>query len=140
MVPQVFIARMNDLEQVVKVDSDVTGNENRRDAISRAIQSEQCLILIDGETLGGFLLYHTHFFDCAFISLIIVSPLTRRQGYARHLLEYFMKVSPTSKVFSSTNQSNEPMRRVFASAGFIESGVIENLDEGDPEIVYFKER
>lgn len=30
------------------------------------------------------------------------------------------------------------MQRMCEALGFVRSGYIENLDEGDPEIVYFK--
>jgi hypothetical protein len=28
------------------------------------------------------------------------------------------------------------MQKVFHANGFIQSGIVENLDEGDPEIIY----
>ena len=37
-----------------------------------------------------------------------------------------------------SKQSNFPMQRLLATLGFDRSGFIENLDEGDPELVYFK--
>jgi hypothetical protein len=30
------------------------------------------------------------------------------------------------------------MQAVYESLGFVRSGFVENLDEGDPEIIYFK--
>ena len=53
-------------------------------------------------------------------------------------MEYFFCISPTKKIFSSTNQSNKRMQEVFKANGFIQSGFVENLDDGDPEIIYFK--
>jgi hypothetical protein len=54
------------------------------------------------------------------------------------LIKYFEKISPTQKIFSSTNKSNEKMHRLFSSIGYIKSGSVENLDEDDPEIIYYK--
>jgi hypothetical protein len=34
--------------------------------------------------------------------------------------------------------SNTIMQELFEKLGYIRSGYIENLDEGDPEIIYFK--
>jgi len=54
----------------------------------------------------------------------------------KHLQE---SVPPSSKkLFTSTNLSNLPMQSLLAQLNFKLSGVIENLDEGDPELVYFK--
>lgn len=47
---------------------------------------------------------------------------------------------PQPKLFTSTNRSNLPMRALLLKAGFIESGYIENLDENDPELVFFYPR
>ena len=44
----------------------------------------------------------------------------------------------TPKLFTSTNLSNLPMQSLLAKLEYQLSGVIHNLDEGDPEIVYFK--
>ena len=41
------------------------------------------------------------------------------------------------KLFTSTNQSNTPMQALLALLGYVRSGVIDNLDPGDPELVYF---
>ncbi|MEO0538637.1 MAG: GNAT family N-acetyltransferase, partial [Cyanobacteria bacterium P01_A01_bin.123] len=40
--------------------------------------------------------------------------------------------------FTSTNESNLLMQALMAKLRYIPSGIINNLDEGDPELVYFK--
>jgi ribosomal protein S18 acetylase RimI-like enzyme len=92
----------------------------------------------DGKAIGIGILEYT-FFEHGFISLIYVSPAARRTGAGERLLQYLVSICGTPKVFSSTNQSNGPMQALFAKAGFEPSGVIHNLDPGDPEIVYYKE-
>lgn len=44
----------------------------------------------------------------------------------------------TAKLFTSTNESNVAMQRLCDRLGYVRSGFIENLDERDPEVVYFK--
>ncbi|MFD3449354.1 GNAT family N-acetyltransferase [Microbacteriaceae bacterium 4G12] len=133
-------ARIEDLEKIVEIDSEVIGNKSRRAYIQNAIEFGRCIVAIEGDSIVGFLIYDTNFFDCAFISLIIVSPSKRRKGYASYLMDYMVNISPTTKIFSSTNRSNYDMQRVFEANGFVQSGIVENLDEGDPEIVYFKSK
>jgi hypothetical protein len=53
-------------------------------------------------------------------------------------MKYFEKISPTQKIFSSTNKSNEKMHGLFSSIEYVKSGFVENLDEDDPEIIYYK--
>ncbi|RSK26314.1 GNAT family N-acetyltransferase [Bacillus sp. HMF5848] len=131
-------ANMNNLDELVHIDSEAIGNTSRRSYIEQSIEFGRCIIVKEENAVVGFLIYDTNFFDCTFISLIIVSPSKRRSGYASILLDYLMGIAPTEKVFSSTNQTNITMQKVFNKNGFVESGIVENLDEGDPEIIYFK--
>ena len=133
-------AQISDLNAIVQVDRQVIGNTSRRDFIENAIKQGRCILVNENEDVAGFLIYDTHFFECTFISLIIVSPATRRKGYASHLMNYLVRTAPTDKIFSSTNRSNENMQKVFEANGFVQSGIVENLDEGDPEIIYFKSK
>ncbi|WLR57672.1 GNAT family N-acetyltransferase [Mesobacillus subterraneus] len=135
------MAHLYNLEELVDIDEEVIGHNSRREYIKRAIEDERCIVAYDIKNqIVGFLLFDTHFFDCSFISLIIVRPTERRKGYATALIDYFIHISPTRKIFSSTNKSNKSMQEVFKVNGFIESGFIENLDEGDPEIIYYRSK
>ncbi len=133
-------AKLEDVENIIAVDREVTGNDSRREHIKKAVEDDRCIVVICESKIVGFLIFDTNFFNNSFISLIIVSPKARRKGYATSLMDYFVNISPTEKVFSSTNQSNKDMQKVFIANGFKQSGVVENLDEGDPEIIYFKLR
>lgn len=59
-----------------------------------------------------------------------------RRGVGLRLLAAAMAACRTAKLFTSTNQSNLAAQRLFAGAGFVRSGHIEHLDEGDPELLY----
>jgi GNAT superfamily N-acetyltransferase len=134
------MAQSNNIDDLAKIDEEVIGSNSRREYIRKAIEEERCIIALNKNLIVGFLIFDTHFFDCSFISLIIVRPAERRKGYATSLIQYFIKISATKKVFSSTNKSNHRMLEVFKVNGFIESGFIENLDEDDPEIIYFRSK
>jgi ribosomal protein S18 acetylase RimI-like enzyme len=134
---EVKYAQVSDLEAIVAIDQQVIGHANRRGEIEKAIKEQACLVINEGKAVG-FLLYDTQFFENSFVSLIIIAPEERRKGHASSLLKYFEKVSPTEKIFSSTNQSNIEMQKVFQKNGYTPSGMIENLDPGDPELIYFK--
>ncbi|MEQ2528428.1 GNAT family N-acetyltransferase [Bacillaceae bacterium CLA-AA-H227] len=127
-----------DLEEVVNIDSEVIGSDSRCGYFKKAIDEARCIGVIHENAIMGFLIFDTHFFDCSFIPLIIVKPSERRKGYATSLIQHFISIAPTTKIFSSTNQSNKQMHEVFKRNGFIQSGYVDNLDEGDPEIIYFR--
>lgn len=133
-------ASIDDLDSILHIDIDVIGNDSRRDYIKHTIYEGRCVIVKEDNSISGFLTYDTNFFDCTFLSLIIVSPAKRRHGYASSLLSYMLSHSPTQKIFSSTNESNESMQAVFNTNGFVRSGIVENLDEGDPEIIFYTKK
>lgn len=133
-------ANEHDLKKIVDIDKKIIGCDRRKEEIDQAIKEERCLIISSEKELSGFLIYHVHFFECCFISLIMIDPAHQRKGLASILLTHMTQVSPTEKLFSSTNESNESMKRVFAKNGFSKSGFVDNLDEGDPEIIYFRSR
>lgn len=73
-----------------------------------------------------------------FIPLVVVSDASRRTGVGRQLMTHLERVASAQKVFTSTNTSNLPMRQLLAQLGYQHSGTIENLDPGDPELVFVK--
>ncbi|WP_088072455.1 GNAT family N-acetyltransferase [Gottfriedia luciferensis] len=130
-------AVINDIKQIVDLDSFVIGRRVRENQIRKSIQENRCIVCEINNEIVGFLIYHHYFYGHLFIDLIIVNPRLRRIGIAKKLIEYVENFNE-NKIFSSTNKSNMPMQKVFHSLGYLESGIIDNLDEGDPEIIFVK--
>ncbi|MFF3024601.1 GNAT family N-acetyltransferase [Gottfriedia sp. NPDC057948] len=130
-------AEMNDCESIVILDSQIIESRIRENQIKISIEENRCIVCEMNKRIVGFMIYHKFFFGHLFIDLIIVSPKTRRLGIAKNLMKY-AEVLSKKKLFSSTNKSNSQMQNVFQSLGYIESGFIDNLDEGDPEIIIVK--
>ena len=113
---------------------------DRRDRVAdlTAAQIEGRLVVAerDGEIVG----YATHgrFFEYDFVEMLIVRPSDRRTGVATALVSAIESRSQTGKLFTSTNRSNMAMQRLCARLGFEPSGVVDNLDEGDPEMFFMK--
>lgn len=131
-------ATVDEIEVVCHIDQSVLGNDSRRGFLAQAVKEGKCFLVKTDENAAGFVIYNTNFYENAFISLVIVSPDFRRQGVATELIRHIESVCQTEKLFTSTNESNVQMQRLCNSLGFIKSGWIDNLDEGDPEVVYFK--
>ncbi|MEK5254426.1 GNAT family N-acetyltransferase [Paenibacillus sp. FSL F4-0125] len=132
-------ATISDLSMLCKIDSMVIGSEVRKPKIEQYILNEQCVVATMNSEPVGFACYDTTFFECCFIQLVIVNPNFRRLGIAGALIRYTEEHCPTPKLFTSTNESNTIMQQVCRSLGFIRSGIIENLDDGDPEWIYYKQ-
>jgi ribosomal protein S18 acetylase RimI-like enzyme len=137
---KIELAGKSDLGELLAIDRAVIGNDHRSAMIEKYIQERSCLVCKIEGMCAGFLLSDKQFFDHWFVSLVIVHPDCRQRGVARRLFTAFEELSDEEKIFSSTNQSNSIMHRLFLSLGYEKSGVIENLDEGDREVIYVKKR
>ena len=127
-----------DTEHVWTVERAAVGNPGRRDFLQDAIEAGQCYVARLDDDCAGLAVLDESFYGNAFISLLIVRPEFRGRGVASALIRHLESVCPTKKLFTSTNESNVVMQKLCEKLGFARSGRIENLDEGDPEVVYFK--
>lgn len=129
---------LRDLDLLVAFDDIARSSEERRSLIQQGLaDSSVSVVLVDGAP-KGYALLHYRFFGHAFIELVYVCADSRRSSLGSRLIEHIWQNASGSKLFTSTNQSNTPMQAVLAKLGFEESGIIHNLDPGDPEFVYFK--
>lgn len=135
---QVRVATPADTPAILAVDALALADPARARQITRAIEQGQCRVAVDAGRIVGYVMQDHGFFGHGFVSLIVVAAACRRQGVALRLLQAAVTACDTAKLFTSTNQSNVAARRLMAKAGFVPSGMIENLDEGDPELVYVK--
>jgi ribosomal protein S18 acetylase RimI-like enzyme len=90
------------------------------------------------ETAIGYVVLDYSFYENGFISMLYVHADYRRRCVGERLMQQIEEVCRTAKLFTSTNLSNIAMQRLLAKLGYVLSGVIHNLDEDDPELVYFK--
>jgi GNAT superfamily N-acetyltransferase len=97
------------------------------------------LALVD-ETPAGFAIVTGHFYAYPFVDLLYVAETCRRRGVGAALMTHCERAHHADRIFTSTNESNAPMRALLAGLGWAPSGQIDNLDPGDPELVFVKLR
>lgn len=131
-------ACLEDLNAIVAFDPVANSDPYRSAYLRESIGANQCLVACANSEIVGYGVLNYHFFGCGFVSLVVTHPKFRRQGIATRLLVAMENSCATPKIFLSTNQSNVPMQALAERLGYVRSGIIENLDEGDPELVYFK--
>jgi ribosomal protein S18 acetylase RimI-like enzyme len=130
-------ATEDDLAAVLAVDAALMGTA-RVAALEKAVRERHAYLAREGWDVIGFAVVAPSFFEQYFIELVVVHPDHRRRGAATALIRHIERIVPAEKLFTSTNQSNAPMQALCERLGYVRSGWIENLDEGDPEIIYFK--
>jgi GNAT superfamily N-acetyltransferase len=113
--------------------------ERAREILESAIASHECLVHVDGGEMNGFVITNTRaFFGRDFVKLLVVSPAHRRSGIGSALLEAATATATTETIFASTNESNAAMRALFEREGWTLSGTLTGIDEGDPELVFYR--
>ncbi|MNM56373.1 hypothetical protein D3C76_534320 [compost metagenome] len=141
--PTIRLAQREDLDALVELDAIARNDPGRRRFIAQATACSQCWVAVEAHAaslLIGYGVLNQAFFDQPFIPLIVVKASARRRGVASAILRTLEAQCTGRKLFTSTNASNTPMRTLLSQHGFIGSGQIENLDEGDPELIYVKLR
>ena len=127
-----------DVDAMLACDAYAQAHASRGDAVRAAVGQGHCQVAVHAGQVAGYVLTRDDFFDYGFVSLVVVSPAHLRRGVGVRLLAAAEAACTTAKLFTSTNQSNLAAQQLVASAGFVRSGQIDHLDEGDPELVYMK--
>ena len=133
----VRLATETDVAALIALDS-VAEHETQRAAQIRAWCGQgDCYLAEEQDVVMGYGVLHYHFFGCGFIEMLMVGERYRRRGVGQALITALKSHCRHPKLFTSTNRSNLPMQRLLLNAGFVASGQIDNLDDGDPEQVFF---
>lgn len=133
------MATKGDLTDLFELDHLARANaENRSAFIQQAVDNNECyLFRQDGKSVAYFV-FNYRFFRNGFLEMIYVKEGMRGNGIGSAILDYIETLCEKEKLFTSTNESNDRMHSLMAKKNFVRSGIIENLDEADPEIIYFK--
>jgi ribosomal protein S18 acetylase RimI-like enzyme len=132
------MASDGDVKAITAIDQVAQYDTQRRHFIERAVVNAGCWVAVtDGQILGYSVFGYT-FYDHGFVSMVYVAEGHRRLGVGEALLRRTESECRTPRLFTSTNLSNLPMQALLNKLGYALSGIVHNLDEGDPEVVYFK--
>ena len=126
-----------DIPDLVALDTIAAASPERRDAIAGWVVGGQCHVAVQAGQVAGYAALTTSFFHAPCVEMLMVAAAARRSGVGLALLRHCTTlVGDGEKLWSSTTRSHAPMQALFARAGFMPSGIVENLDEGDPELIY----
>lgn len=131
-------AVVTDIEALCSLDLVARREQGRREFIRREVVSGNCFVAVTNETIIGYGVLNYTFYDNGCIDMLYVNAEHRRCGVGEALLRHMESLCRTPKLFTSTNLSNLRMQSLLAKSAYELSGVIHNLDEGDPELVYLK--
>lgn len=128
-----------DIETLCALDLIARRENERREFIRREVVAGNCFVAVMNDTVVGYGVLNYTFYYNGCIDMVYVDSDQRRCGAGAALIKHMESLCNTPKLFTSTNLSNLPMQSLLAKLDYVSSGVIHNLDDGDPEIVYFKQ-
>lgn len=131
-------ATQADIAGILALDPEVAQDESRSRHIHEWVSKGFAYVALVDQRLTGYAVLEYSFFYLGFISMVMVSEAGRRQGVGAALISHVESICKTRKLFTSTNESNEPMKALLHRLAFEPSGVVYNLDDDDPELFYFK--
>jgi GNAT superfamily N-acetyltransferase len=127
-----------DFEAIMTLAADVLGPERAGPFVRSHLDRHHLLVAAEGPDVLGVIAYRTDWFQCTFVSLVAVSKDHRQQGVARALFRAVEEMSPSPRLYSSTEETNGVSIRMHAALGFVPSGHIDNLPQGYRELLFYK--
>ncbi len=128
------------MDTLVLIDPRLAGDARQRDHLAELLGGGLSWAAFAGGEPRGFAVVTRHFYGFPFVDLLVVVEPRRRDGVGTALMDRCESAHDADRIFTSTNESNTPMRRLLAKAQWEVTGLIENLDPGDPELVFVKFR
>ena len=135
---EIRLPRLADAMPCSELATLVIGEERAGAFIKSHLERHHLIVADAGDDVVGFLAYRTDWFQCTFVSLVVVREDFRRRGIAREFFKAVEAVSPTPRLFSSTDETNAVSIRMHSALGFVPSGHIDNLPQGTRELVFYK--
>ena len=127
-----------DARRIVSLAAGVIGEPRAATFVRAHVERRELLVAEDHGEAVGLLAYRTDWFQCTFVSLVVVAEHARRRGIARALFQALEQRSASARLFSSTEETNAEAIQMHRALGFIPSGHIDNLPQGYRELLFYK--
>lgn len=127
-----------DLDAVMGLAAEVVGPERAGPLVRSHVERHHLLVAEAEADVVGFIAYRTDWFQCTLVTMIAVQKDHRRRGVARALYRAVEAMSPSPRLFSSTEETNSASIRMHTALGFAPSGHVDNLPQGYRELLFYK--
>jgi predicted N-acetyltransferase YhbS len=135
---EIRAVRASDMDAIMALARDVIGPERAGPFVRSHVERHHLIVAEDDGEVIGVIAYRTDWFQCTFVSLVSVREDHRKRGVARALYRAVEEMSPSPRLFSSTEETNSGSIRMHTALGFAPSGHIDNLPQGYRELLFYK--
>jgi hypothetical protein len=135
---EIRLPESGDLSALMGLASAVIGPERAGPFVRSYLERHHVVVAADDNEVIGMVAYRTDWFQCTMISLVSVRSDRRLSGVARALYRRVEEMSPSPRLFSSTEETNGGSIKMHTALGFTPSGYIDNLPQGYRELLFYK--
>jgi ribosomal protein S18 acetylase RimI-like enzyme len=135
---QTRAAGYSDATAIIAMDDALRHKQARANFIHQSITSRSCHVAAVGPQVVGYAILQYTFFTHGYISMLTVHRDHRRRGVGAWLIQHLEQTCKTGRLFIAVDQSNFPAKAFLTKLGYTASGTIENLDEPEPQALFFK--
>ncbi|MEQ9007391.1 MAG: GNAT family N-acetyltransferase, partial [Ekhidna sp.] len=133
------LGKKEDSSAIKAIDSSIGSDSNRAEFIDLSLQQGTVRVALDDGEIVGYSVVNYSFFRRPTLEMLMISESRRGEGIGKTLLRQALTtIGENRELWTTTNKSNTWMQSLLESEGFKKTGTIDNLDPGDPELVYFK--
>jgi GNAT superfamily N-acetyltransferase len=135
---EIGLVEAGDVDAIMTLAVEVVSPERAGPFVRSHVERHHLLVAKEDEGVVGFIAYRTDWFQCTLVSMVCVQKDLRRRGIARALYRAVEAISPSPRLFSSTEETNAVSIRMHTALGFTPSGHIDNLPQGYRELLFYK--
>jgi len=131
-------AELGDIKSITEIDTVAPHDAVRIEYIKRVVTARETWIAVLDSNIVGYAVLNRSFFVRQTIDMLMIAPDHRQSGIGAKLMKYLEQICDDSELWTSTNLSNTPMQRLLTRLEYKLTGFVDNLDPGDPELIFFK--
>src|SRR5262245_15314990 len=135
---EIRVPESGDLSALMGLAAAVIGPERAGPFVRSYLERHHVVVAADDNEVVGMVAYRTDWCQCTMISLVSVRSDRRLSGVARALYRRVEEMSPSPRLFSSTEETNGGSIKMHTALGFTPSGYIDNLPQGYRELLFYK--
>jgi GNAT superfamily N-acetyltransferase len=138
-MPLINVRRAGSSDHATLVNLDQVRSTVRSDEIERWLALHEVFVAdIDGAARGYAVLARYAYWGRDALEMLTVGEPYRGQGIGERLIRNIEAIAKTKQLIATTNLSNHRMQNLLGRLGYVACGFVDQLDPGDPEIIYAK--
>lgn len=135
---KIRLATSEDSSRLKVLDTVVAIDPARALQIENWLATDVVMVAELNSEVVGYAVFNHAFFHRGQIDMLMIHAEHRGKGIGQDLLRAIEKLCDSDKLFVTTNLSNQRMQKLLTRAGYRTCGFIDELDPGDPELVFVK--